>query len=111
MTLKYKLPNFTNKPQQKTYKYFFEVEGEYYAAGEVEVPPERRTATESTWSKDNPTYVAEDVAEQFFDGGGWENTWPLKFKIWEEDGTYMGEFEVELSSEPVYYATKVKVPE
>jgi hypothetical protein len=62
----------------------------------------------SSWDKEHLEYVAEDAAEHHHRDGGWEDEWPLDFKIWLEDGTILGTFTVDMEYEPRFSARIVK---
>lgn len=61
----------------------------------------------SSWSTNNPEYVAEDAAGHFHNGGGWEASWPVDIKVWLEDGTFLGKFDVDRDFNPVFSARRL----
>lgn len=63
----------------------------------------------SNWSTDDPEYIADDAAEyDFYNCDGWENNWPVVFRIWSENGEEIGVFEIEMETEPVFRSSRVK---
>ena len=53
------------------------------------------------------TSMAENAAKDFYSNhDGWDTSWPRTFKLW-ENGEYLGEFEVSIEAEPIFYAEKL----
>lgn len=65
---------------------------------------------ESTWTSEDPAYIAEDAAEDFHsEHDGWECKWPLTFDIF--DGpTHLGRFQIEREYNPEFSAEPVDAP-
>jgi hypothetical protein len=61
----------------------------------------------SSWGINHPEYIAEDAAEHYHNGSGWENTWPVDIKIWNSDGTILGKFDVDRDFNPVFNARRL----
>ena len=52
--------------------------------------------------------VAERVAKDYYDNhDGWEDDWPISFRVWDEEGVWVGDYEVSLDYEPTFNATEV----
>lgn len=81
------------------YKYFCPEHGE---------TSEDAYTIESSWSKENLSYVAEECAEDLHDNrDGWESSWPLEFVILDEKGELeIGRFIIERESVPEFHATE-----
>ena len=48
-------------------------------------------------------FIASVIAEDYWDNhDGWEDSWPVTFDIY-DDEHYLGKYEVEMESEPVFY--------
>lgn len=51
--------------------------------------------------------VAEDAAEDYYyNCDGWEDTWPLTFFIFDENGKDVGVFDIEKECSPIFCAQK-----
>lgn len=58
---------------------------------------------------EGPTFVAEDAAGHYHHWRGWERDWPIKFRIWNMDGSEVGTFSIDRESVPEFTATFVVV--
>jgi len=60
---------------------------------------------ETTWDKDNPEYIAEDAAKDYYENrDGWESSWPVNIDVFCDD-ELIGNHTVELEHEPTFSAT------
>ena len=60
---------------------------------------------EFEWNWENS---AEVIAEDYYyNHDGWEDDWPVLFRIWDEEGLWVGDYEVSLDFEPTFNATEV----
>ena len=85
----------------KKYKYKFYIEA-YGGSLKDAIPFESKYT-------DTPNYIAEDAATCFFENyDGWESSWPLVFSIFTMKNRFIGDFEIELESTPVFTATKIR---
>lgn len=51
----------------------------------------------------------ERLAEYHFNNcDGWECEWPLTFRLWNEAGEFVGDYEVYIENEPHFYSSPVK---
>ena len=83
------------------YKFYIEAHG-----GSIE--DEDVTIFESKYIS-TPNYIAEDAAQHYFNyEDGYEAEWPLIFSIFSIDDKFIGNFEVELESEPSFMARIIK---
>lgn len=48
-------------------------------------------------------FLAEDIAEQVWDDGGWEYIWPISIQIYDENGTSLGIFKVDQEAVPSFF--------
>ena len=53
-------------------------------------------------------YVLDLAEEVFHEHDGWEATWPLTFRLWDEAGEFVADYEVDIENEPRFYVNKVK---
>lgn len=73
------------------------------------VGPEDAHECDTTWDGDFLDYVAEDCAQDLHrNHDGWELSWPLTLKLWDRQGDFLGEWEVDRDVEPVFHAAKRK---
>jgi len=81
------------------YKFLIRAHGEFI---------EDATVFESSYVE-TLIYVAEDAATYFFENcDGWESEWPIIFSIFTMENKFIGDFEIELESTPVFTATKIR---
>lgn len=67
-----------------------------------------RSKVESIF-KDDPESAAQEAAQLFWDGGGWECSWPVTFTIYAtEDGPALGRFRVEMEAIPSFSAYEIE---
>ena len=53
---------------------------------------------------------AEVIAEDYYGNhDGWADDWPITFRIWDEEGVWLGDYMVELDYDPTFNATEVTV--
>jgi hypothetical protein len=84
---------------EKTYKYAVLEDHEHY---------EDAREFESKWGPVDPEWIAEDAADyEYHDCDGWDRSWPLTFKIWDENGVELGSFLVDLEFDPTFSAHPV----
>ncbi|MDX7989189.1 hypothetical protein FE392_18050 [Xenorhabdus sp. 12] len=70
--------------------------------------PSDRFELENTGWEGYPRYLAEECAEDYYSNhDGWERNWPITIHVF-SDGNHIGEFSVELESEPVFSASLSK---
>ena len=48
------------------------------------------------------------LAEDYFDNhDGWEDSWPMVFRVWSEEGEHLGDFDVEMETIPEFYVIRI----
>lgn len=58
---------------------------------------------------DSADWIAEDAADDYHSNhDGWESHWPLTFRIWNDQGTLLGDYSVERDYDPVFHASKIE---
>lgn len=62
----------------------------------------------STKLWDLETFSEELARHVFNNRDGWDETWPLTFRLWTEDATCIGDFVVEMERVPSFYSVKVE---
>ncbi|WP_089177289.1 hypothetical protein [Bosea sp. AS-1] len=58
---------------------------------------------------DDLEFVAEQCAENYHDNGGYEDRWPVEFRIY-TNGTEVARFNIEREYEPSFCAWPVEIP-
>lgn len=55
-------------------------------------------------------WIAEDAARhEYNEYEGWNKEWPMTFKIYSDDETYIGECLIQLDCDPVFWASNLKI--
>ncbi|MGJ0636804.1 hypothetical protein [Xenorhabdus bovienii] len=67
---------------------------------------DRYSLDNPTWDDDSPRWLAEECARNYFIfHNGFNNSWPIQIAIFIND-KFIGIFDIELESEPVFSATR-----
>lgn len=54
-------------------------------------------------------WIAEDAANDYHsEHDGWESHWPLTFRIWDDQGKLLGDYNVDRDYDPVFHASEVR---
>jgi hypothetical protein len=60
---------------------------------------------ETRWDPEDLEYIAEECADDYHSNhDGWEDSWPVTFLLWDNQGRELGTFEVYRDTEPVFRA-------
>ena len=63
---------------------------------------------DSCWDEEYPEYICEDAAEYYHEiCDGWEDKWPVTFKIYTVEGKLLGKFKAIKESVPEFHAIKI----
>ena len=60
----------------------------------------------STWDYDAIDWATHAAKDFYSDHDGWEYSWPLKIWLWNEDGTPIDCYSVDVEFEPTFYACR-----
>lgn len=77
-----------------------------YSAGDhpdYHEPRSRHNAPDCKIFNDDLEFVAEQCADEYHTNDGWEDRWPVEFRIY-ADGDEVARFKVEREYEPVFSA-------
>lgn len=51
------------------------------------------------------TIVEQAAEDYYFEHDGWEFTWPVTIRLWDEQKYLIGDYEVEMEAEPTFSLT------